>query len=280
MMRIRFRRDDKKMNGDTVTGGMQEDQFLGFYEALKNTIDEYDGEHKEIVKYCPRFFDLLCKILNDKVTDWNTKLMIDAALAYFVLPEDIIPDNEEAGYVDDLFIVCHVLKEIKENVSPDLVKTNWDGKEDIIPLIDDLYDKSSHVVADHTLAILRRVGLQKYQALDMAEYSGTYPQKIAKLANEKRELLGLLAFLVKQMYRVHTRGWKVDQIKDFLQQHADYDEINRLIELSKMNHQYEAPKKKPAKQASGYVDIEARLKAARMRALVEDDLNKECKDDI
>ena len=256
---------------DRVGGGIE--RFSGFHEALKHTINEYEGEHKEIVKYCPKFFELLCEILNDKATDWNTKLMIDAALAYFVLPDDIIPDHEEAGYVDDLFIVCHVLKEIKENVSPDLIVVNWDGNEDIFSLIDELYDKSSHVVASHTLDILRKVGLQKYQALDIAEYSGTYPQKIVKIANEKRELLGLLAFLVKQMYRVHTRGWKVQQIKDFLQEQGDYDEINRLIELSKMNHQYSSSvTKAEQKKEDSHIGIQARLRAARMNALVKDDL--------
>ena len=68
--------------------------YHGFQDTLKDTIEEFDGKYKEIVKYCPSLFALLCKILNDKATDWNTKLMIDAALAYFVLPDDIIPDNE------------------------------------------------------------------------------------------------------------------------------------------------------------------------------------------
>jgi uncharacterized membrane protein YkvA (DUF1232 family) len=276
-MIIRFEEKDNKMD-DKITLN-EDEQFSGFYETLKKNINEYDGKYKDIVKYCPRFFNLLCCILNDRIVDWNTKLMIDAALAYFVLPDDIIPDHEEAGYVDDLFIVCHVLKEIKDNVSSDLIKENWDGDEEIIPLIDELYDKSSHVVASHTLDILRKVGLQKYQALDIAEYSGTYPHKIAKLANEKRELLGLLAFLVKQIYRVHTRGWRMQQIKEFLEEQGDYDEINRLIELSRMNHQYSTPTKIVKEKKDSHMGLQAELRAARMKALVKDDMEK-AEDDL
>ena len=200
--------------------------------------------------------------------------MIGAALAYFVLPQDIIPDNEEAGYVDDLFIVCHVLKEVKDNVSIDLIKANWKNDEDIISLIDTIYNQSSRVVAKHTLDILRKVGLQKYQTLDLAGYSGTYQENLVKLGNEKRELLGLLAFLVKQIYRVNVRGWKIEQIKEFLKEHGDYGEINRLIELSKMNKLYSPSTKQKEQKPQGPVDIESRLRAARLKALVEENTDE------
>lgn len=79
---------------------------------------------------CPIFFKLLCDILNDKFTDWHTKMMISSAIAYFVLEKDVIPDQEEDGYIDDLFIVSSVLKEIKES-SPELIDENWLYEEDI-----------------------------------------------------------------------------------------------------------------------------------------------------
>jgi uncharacterized membrane protein YkvA (DUF1232 family) len=250
------------------------ERFQGFYESLKETIKNYSGEYEDLVKHCPELFDLLCKIINDKYADWNTKLMIGAALAYFVLPEDIIPDNEEAGYVDDLFIVCHVLKEIKDKVSADLITANWEGEADILHLVDDIYDRSSRVVAKHTIDILRKVGLQKYESMDLYGYSGSYKEKLVRLGNEKRELLGLLAFLVKQFYRANVRGWKMKQIEDFLKQHGDYDEITRLIELSKMNNLYSPSTKPKEQQPQGPIDIETRLRAARMRALVEENTDK------
>ncbi|RJQ15766.1 DUF1232 domain-containing protein [Candidatus Woesearchaeota archaeon] len=275
-MKINFKMSGENTMSQTKTGSNETSQFLGFQEALKNTISSYDGSYKDVVQYCPALFDLLCKILNDKTADWNTKLMIDAALAYFVLPEDIIPDYEDVGYVDDLFIVCHVLKEIKEKNSSDLIKSNWDGKEDIIELVEDLYNKSSRIVANHTLDILRKVGLHKYQSLDLAEYSGSYPEKLVKLGNEKRELLGLLAYLVKQIYCANVKNYRTEQLKEFLQQNGDIDEINRLIELSKRNHNYEFQEKKTAcyvnnntSKKSSIEELEAKLKAARLNAFMQ-----------
>lgn len=247
-------------------------KFHGFYGNLEKDIRSHRGKYKKLVKYCPPFFQLLCKILNDKVTDWNTKLMIDAALAYFVLPDDIIPDKEEAGYVDDLFIVTHVLREIKDKVSPELITNNWEEKEDILLLIDKIYDESSKIVAQYSLDIIHKVGLHKYQSLNLAEYSGTYPQRMARLGNEKRELLGLIAYLIKQLYKVNAKGWTVENIKALLQEYGDYDEICRLIELSKMNHEYVPINKKAndKKTISSEPDIKTRLKAARIKALLEE----------
>ena len=247
----------------------------GFYETLVRDIGRSKSKHQKLIKFCPPFFKLLCNILNDKVTDWNTKLMIDAALAYFVLPDDIIPDKEEAGYVDDLFIVTYVLKEIKNKISPELITNNWDGKENILVLIEDIYQESSKIVAQYSLDIMRKVGLHKYQSLNLAEYSGTYHERIAKIGNEKRELLGLLAYLVKRLYTVNVKGWKVENIKAFLREYGDYDEVFRLIEISKMNHEYTpVDKKTGSKQPDASHDIETRLKAARMRALLEDNTNE------
>lgn len=249
----------------------------GFHKYLNQDIRKYTGRYADIISYCPSFFKLLCNIINDRFTDWNTKLLINAALAYFVLPEDVIPDREEAGYVDDLYIVCYVLKEIKDNVSPQLITENWEGKEDILSLVDTIYEKTTTILGKHQFDVLRKVGLQKYQSLELAEYSGTYPQRLAKLGNEKRELLGLLAYLVKHIHKVNIRGLKVEEIQELLKQYGDYDEIERLIELSKQGHIYqpsekELPKKKKLNTIHAQIDSE--LKAARMKALLDEEFSE------
>lgn len=254
-------------------------KFHGFYKSLVTSINNPNNKYKPLTKYCPPFFKLLCNILNDKLTGWNTKLMIDAALAYLVLPDDIIPDHEDSGYIDDLFIICYVLKEIKDKVSPQLITDNWNEEEDILALIDHIYDESNKVVSQSSVEILRKVGLHKYQSLNLGEYSGTYHQRLAKLGNEKRELLGLLSYLIKQLFKTNIRGLKTEDIKELLKQYGDYDEICRLIELSKMNHEYLSTIKTPLEQKKRssipYAEIEAKLKAARIKALVSEETEKQ-----
>lgn len=240
-----------------------------YYDVLIQNVKNYEGPHKKLQMNCPIFFKLLCDILNDRFTDWYTKMMISSAIAYFVLEKDVIPDQIEDGYIDDLFIVSSVLKEIKEHC-PELIDENWLYEEDIFAAIDDVYLQTSEILGDLTYDVLRKVGLHKFNSLDLEEYSGNYPQKLSKIASEKRELLGIVIFLINKLHDKNDKKLKtttVEQVKNILQEYGDSDEINRLIELSKIDHNYCGG---AGKDDEEYVEdiLEHRLKRARLHALL------------
>jgi len=240
-----------------------------YYDVLIQNVKNYEGPHKKLQMNCPIFFKLLCDILNDRFTDWYTKMMISSAIAYFVLEKDVIPDQIEDGYIDDLFIVSSVLKEIKEHC-PELIDENWLYEEDIFAAIDDVYLQTSEILGDLTYDVLRKVGLHKFNSLDLEEYSGNYPQKLSKIASEKRELLGIVIFLINKLHNKNDKKLKtttVEQIRNILQEYGDSDEINRLIELSKIDHKYCDG---TGKDDEEYVEdiLEHRLKRARLHALL------------
>jgi uncharacterized membrane protein YkvA (DUF1232 family) len=221
-------------------------KYQGFFHNLVRDINNYEGDYKEILSYCPKFFKLLCDILRSKRTDWHTKLLINSALAYFVLPEDIIPDYDPSGkgYIDDLFLTAFVLVEIKTNIDESLLKENWEYEEDILELIEEIHDKTKIILGDQYIDVLRLVGLKKYVSLDLNEYNGEYPKKIARLAQEKRELLGLLSFVVSKIYRI-PRIREYEKIKEFLYTHEEYGEIERILEIAtERKNQWEPNTKK------------------------------------
>lgn len=237
-----------------------------YYDVLIQNLKNYQGPNKKLQMNCPIFFKLLCDILNDRFTDWHTKMMISSAIAYFVLEEDVIPDHRENGYIDDLFITSFVLKEIRDN-TPELIDENWLYEEDIFGTIDDVYLQTSEILGDLTYDILRKVGLHKFRSLDLEEYSGNYPQKLSKIASEKRELLGIVVFLLNKMENLNLKNMTVEQIKNMIQECGESDEINRLVEMSKINHHYCAGTRKDADEK--FEDLlERRLKEARLNALL------------
>ncbi|MDD1690517.1 MAG: DUF1232 domain-containing protein [Methanoregula sp.] len=237
-----------------------------YYDVLIQNLKNYEGPNKKLQMNCPIFFKLLCDILNDKFTDWYTKMMISSAIAYFVLEEDVIPDHKENGYIDDLFITSFVLKEIKDN-SPELIDENWLYEEDIFVTIEDVYLQTSEILGDLTYEILRKVGLHKFRSLDLEEYSGSYPQKLSKIASEKRELLGIVVFLLNKLQNKKLKPTTVEQIKNMLQESGESDEINRLIELAKIDHKYSIGTKNDDEE--NFVDLlDRRLKEARLNALM------------
>jgi len=252
---------EEKINEDTI--GIEK---FSFHDILLNQMTK-NGTNQGITKYSPHFFKLLCNILNDQFIDWHTRILISSALGYFVMDEDVIPDNIENGYVDDLFIICYVLREIKNNISSKLIEENWPYEEDILELVDDIYEKSYRVVQDKACEILQTVGIHRFKTLELEEYSGTYQDKIAKLGSEKRELIAISAFLIKMLYNVDM-GRNFKEIKTYVKKYGSYDEINRLIELSKLNHDIQ--QKKDDKSYTFEDELEEELKQARLKALLDD----------
>ena len=137
--------------------------FRGFYESLSMSLEgEEDNVYWEIIKYTPSFFKLLCKVQADKRISWHVKLIVNSALSYFVIPNDIIPEEEYGakGYIDDVFVCAYVLKGIKDETGgKNIIFDNWEGEGEIDEIIDVVYRESRKVVGDKYKKILNFVGL-------------------------------------------------------------------------------------------------------------------------
>ena len=215
--------------------------YHGFLENLKETTDSYTGEHRDLIKYLPSLFNLLCNILYDSKSGWSTKLMVSSALGYFVLPEDIIPDSdEELGYIDDLYLVVSVLGEISLSSDKDLIEEHWKNKNNaldinennILDIIENIHQKTQDILGNLCEDILSIVGLRKYISMEYADLRLNHSSKIRKIMDEKIELVGLLSFITAKLYGL-PRSRSLDGFKDFLQKHEDYPEIERIIQIAR-----------------------------------------------
>jgi uncharacterized membrane protein YkvA (DUF1232 family) len=206
----------------------------------------YTGDYKDVVLLAPFFSELLEALLTDRFTDWHVKVTISCALAYLMLKDDVIPDDDELGLVDDVFIMTYVLRKIKARFSPTLIEKHWHYnayEENICDLIEGTYHICCSVVGDQAEEILQKVGLHKFDALELEEYSGSYQPRVARLSKEKRELLALLAFVIQKMDNVKTKGMNAEKLKDYVRKSANYDEIDRIIALSNLDHEIQELRK-------------------------------------
>lgn len=80
---------------------------------------------------------LLYFALRDEDTPWSSKILISAALGYFVLPTDILPDLLPGlGFTDDASMILLVLNEVSGYIKPDHREqaveqlTQWFGEFD------------------------------------------------------------------------------------------------------------------------------------------------------
>jgi uncharacterized membrane protein YkvA (DUF1232 family) len=228
----------------------------------------YTGDYKDVVLLAPFFSELLETLLADRFIDWHAKVTISCALAYLMLKDDVIPDDNERGLVDDVFIMTYVLRRIKATFSSALIEKHWPYgayEEKICDLIEGTYHICCSAVGDQAAEILQKVGLHKFDALELDEYSGSYPPRVARLGKEKRELLALLAFVIQKMDNVKTKGMNVEKLKSYVRSSANYDEIDRIIELSKLDHQIQTLEKTSRFKK----DFEQKMNEAVLKVLLQ-----------
>jgi len=115
-----------------------------YYNFLKEELENYEGNFDKFILYIPEFFTLLCQLLDEDIIDIEDRRKINSALAYFVVPNDVIPENiyGPMGYVDDIFACCVVLKQLKKKYGLNILKKYWDHDENLENVLKTCYNQS------------------------------------------------------------------------------------------------------------------------------------------
>lgn len=138
------------------------DKFKDFYDTLVDNLESYNGEYASFIDCGPNLFKLLCDILE---YDINKEIRKDicGAIAYYVVPMDVIPEQIYGpyGYIDDIFLSVYALRIVAEEYGYDLIQEIWDKPIDIKNVMDDCYEKALEVLKEEEInAILTYVGLE------------------------------------------------------------------------------------------------------------------------
>ena len=136
-------------------------EFKDFYDTLIENLEGYEGEYAYFINCGPNLFNLLCDLLSQKEISREMRLEISAAIAYYVAPDDIIPEEIYGpyGYIDDIFISVYVLRKIAKEFGYDFLQNLWKHDTDVKQVMDDCYDNSLELLEDKVHAVLSYVGL-------------------------------------------------------------------------------------------------------------------------
>ena len=133
--------------------------FKNYYDTLIKNLETYTGEYESFIDYGPRLFKLLCDLLNSDI-DQSLRLPICGAIAYYVTPDDVIPESIYGpyGYIDDIYLSSYVLKMVAENHGWELIQDL--STPDIEEVIGECESKSLEVLNDEEIkSILNYCGL-------------------------------------------------------------------------------------------------------------------------
>jgi uncharacterized membrane protein YkvA (DUF1232 family) len=89
----------------------------------------------ETIKQIPSYLRLMGGLLTDPRVPTLDKVLLGVAVAYVVMPIDLIPDFIPfIGQVDDVFVVMLALRRLIGNAGTRVIRDHWDGAmEDLHP---------------------------------------------------------------------------------------------------------------------------------------------------
>ena len=135
-----------------------------FDAMLEKDISGYEGEFSELIRQAPALYRMMTKLLDDPALPRSLSPLVIAAIAYFILPEDIIPEDKfgPVGYVDDIYLCAFVANEvIATSGSPDILVRNWDGLGPVVELVKEILDREKELIGDKRERIMQYIGLDQ-----------------------------------------------------------------------------------------------------------------------
>ncbi len=138
-----------------------------FAKYLTEEIAFYEGRHDDLIHQAPALYCLLTKLLDDPRLPGRLRPLILAAVAYFILPVDVLSEEMHGpyGYLDDILLCAFVLKRIEQELgSAAILADNWEGEAPLRPLIDDLLGRVEELIGDRMPAILQYIGYEYLKA--------------------------------------------------------------------------------------------------------------------
>jgi len=115
-----------------------------FYKKIRRQITEFlekqNFEYGHLLLLAPDFFHLLIKLSLDKRVPKNKKIKLGIAIAYFILPFDILPEAflGPIGYMDDLAVAAYILNDFINHGNMDIVYEHWAGDSDVLASIQNI----------------------------------------------------------------------------------------------------------------------------------------------
>jgi len=142
------------------------DRATRFYDRIRNTIQRYVeskgtlvGKTASYLLLVPDVFILLWRLTSDSRVNGKDKVLLGSAVAYYVMPFDLIPEAlvGPAGYLDDLVFGVYVLNKILGNVDASILREHWSGSEDVLDSIQNVLNAAESLVGTELVGRIKKM---------------------------------------------------------------------------------------------------------------------------
>lgn len=132
-----------------------------FAALLRSFVATYEGARQRAILRAPDVFELFAKLFAEPELPREARGMINAVLAYFVVPDDVLPEAELGpfGLLDDLFVASHVFRILRRELPAGAIERAWSGDGDVDEVMDVIHGETRAELGKRTREVLRLAGL-------------------------------------------------------------------------------------------------------------------------
>ena len=140
-----------------------------YLHLLKEQVTRYAGTLRDVVLLAPVYGMLMFNLLKDPRLSHEQKLWVDAAIAYLVSPNDVIPESEVGpyGYLDDIFCCAYVTQRIGEQLGWEVIEEGWTGDRSALEVSQTVLAREQELLGDVGDDVLRFAGLHDLEGRDV-----------------------------------------------------------------------------------------------------------------
>ena len=100
---------------------------------------ELRGRMGSFLMFLPNMAKLLGRLLKDARVPTAEKALFVAAIFYFLMPIDLIPDIFPfIGQIDDIYVIALTLLRLVNRTDESIVREHWSGGGDVVALADSI----------------------------------------------------------------------------------------------------------------------------------------------
>lgn len=150
--------------------------LLSFYDRLRSRIESHAAERAgektaEILLLVPDVFVFLLRLMLDPEVPRAKRALIGSAIAYFVLPVDLLPEAMigPGGYLDDLVLALAVLSQSFGSDLEPFARKYWSGSQSLRKVIRDVLQSAHGLLGTDLHGRLRKALAKRGIDLDEAE---------------------------------------------------------------------------------------------------------------
>ncbi len=96
---------------------------------------------KVLLLELPNLVKLVWRLIRDPRVSSMDKAILGGVVLYVLNPIDLIPDViPVVGQIDDAYLLALALLRFMQRTDPEVLYQHWEGKTDILPLLDEIID--------------------------------------------------------------------------------------------------------------------------------------------